>query len=58
MDFKIKYINCTYEEFMALKPMKHIPPKAPNLFWRSLAWTLSVSDLKKAKFNYTTVDMD
>ena len=58
MDFKIKYKNCTYEEFIALKPMKHIKPKAPNLFWRSLAWTLSVPDLKTVHFKSKSVGMD
>ena len=58
MDFKIKYKKCTYEEFLALKPMKHIKPVAPNLFWRSLAWILSVPDLKGANFKYKKIGME
>ncbi len=58
MDFKIKYKNCTYEEFKTLESMKYIKPKAPNLFWRRLALTLSSPALKKVNFKYKSTGME
>ena len=45
----------TYEEFVALEPIKHLPPKSPNRLLRSLAWGLSVSELKKTHFKYKKI---
>ena len=58
MDFKIDYKECTYEEFVALEPIKHLPPKSPNRLLRSLAWGLSVSELKKTHFKYKKIGME
>lgn len=58
MEFKVKYKECTYEEFLALTPMKYIKPKAPNFFLRTLAAILSTTNLRKTHFKYESIGME
>ena len=47
MDFKVEYRECTYEEFLAIAPMKRIKPKSPSFVLRTLAAILSTKNLRK-----------
>ena len=58
MEFKLKHYECTYEELMAMEPTPHKAPKKPNIFWRSLAWGLSVPALRNVDFKLEKVGMD
>lgn len=58
MDFKVEYRECTYEEFLAIAPMKHIKPKSPSFVLRTLAAILSAKNLRKTNFQYSTVGME
>ncbi len=50
---KIKTIEKTYEQVMALPKAKKVKPKKPSILFRTLVRVLSQGELKKAKFNYT-----
>ena len=50
---KIKTINKTYDEVMALPKPKRKKPLKPLLFWRCLVWLLSLPAILKARFTYT-----
>lgn len=58
MDFKLKHYECTYDELMKIEPTPHILPKKPNLFWRSLAWGLSVPALRGVNFKLEKAGME
>ena len=55
---KIKIIPKKYEEIMALPPEKHIRPKKPNMFFRTLMKVISIPALAGAKFKYTKIGME
>ena len=50
---KIKTIEKSYDEVMAIPREKHQLPKRPSIFFRTLARMLSQIDLWKARFRYT-----
>ncbi len=55
---KIKTLNRTYDEVMAIEPPKHYKPKTPNIFWRTLTKLISQPALISSHFKGTTVDME
>lgn len=56
---KIKTIEKSYDEVMALPRPKHKRPKRPSIFFRTLVRILSHGDLRRARFSYTgTLDKD
>ena len=50
---KIKTVNKSYDEIMAMPKKAHIKPKKPSFIFRTLARILSVPELVKAKFKHT-----
>ena len=55
---KIKVINKTYSEVMALPEPKKEKPKKINLFFRALVKTLSHINLKGNSMNYNEIGME
>lgn len=55
---KIKNRTLSYDEVLALPAEKHLPPKRPNLFFRTLLRTLSSPDLKATDFSLKTEGME
>lgn len=55
---KIKNRPLDYEKVLVLPPEKHLPPKKPSLFYRTLLKTLSGADLKATEFTYETEGME
>ncbi len=53
---KIKQIQSSYDEVMALPKPPHKKPKKPNLFFRTLTRAASVPDLLSTRFSYTFPD--
>ena len=50
---KIKTVKKSYEEVAALPKEKHVSPRRPSIFFRTLVRILSQIDLMKARFRYT-----
>ena len=50
---KIKAVSKSYDEVMAIPKPKHIKPKKPSIFFRTLVRAVSSIDLWKARFTYT-----
>lgn len=55
---KIKVVEKSYEEVMALPKQKHKKPHRPNLFFRTLMRLVSIPDLKKTSFKFERVGME
>ena len=55
---KIKIIEKSYEEVMALPKAKHKKPHRPNLFFRTLMRLVSIPDLKQTSFSFERVGME
>ena len=55
---KIKTIDTTYEELLALPKQKRIRPKKPNIFFRTLLKTVSVPELIGVKFKCRKIGME
>lgn len=55
---KIKVINKSYDEVIAMKPQKHKRPKRPNMFFRALMKFVAQFDLRKTKFKYEKIGME
>lgn len=55
---KIKIIEKSYEEVMALPKQKHKKPQRPNMFFRTLMRLVSIPDLKKTSFSFERVGME
>ncbi len=55
---KIKVIDKSYNEVMALKREKHKRPIKPSVFFRWLMKTVSLPDLSKTHFKYEKVGME
>lgn len=55
---KIKVVNKTYEEVMAMPKEKHFKPLKQHAFFRFLMKTLSTFDLKATNFKYKEINMD
>lgn len=55
---KIKVIPKSYEEVMASAPQKHLRPKKPNMFFRTLMKSISIPALASAKFEYEKIGME
>ena len=54
----IKITKTTYADVMALPVEKHVKPKKPNMFFRSLMKVISQPALISAKFKYTDIGME
>ncbi len=55
---KIKIADMPYEQVMALPEPKHILPKRPNLFFRTLLKAVSAKDLKDTDFKCEQLGME
>jgi len=55
---KIKLIEKSYDEVMALPRAKHKNPRRPDIFFRTLMRLVSIPDLKKTKFSYEKRGME
>ena len=55
---KIKLIEKTYDEVMALPKQKHKKPHKPDIFFRTLMRLVSIPDLKKTNFSFERVGME
>ena len=55
---KIKTKVLPYEEAAALPRPRHVPPRRPNLFFRTLVRLAAAGDLKDAHFTFTTERME
>ena len=55
---KIKVIDKTYEEVLAIPQMKAYAPKRVNIFWRTLMYLLSKPTMNKFDYSLTKVGME
>ena len=55
---KIKVIEKSYDEIMAIKKQKHKKPIKPSLFFRTLLKLVSVPDLKATHFHHSKIGME
>lgn len=55
---KIKVIEKSYDEIMAMKKLKHKRPIKPSLFFRTLLKLVSVPDLKATHFHHSKIGME
>ena len=55
---KIKVIEKSYDEIMAMKKQKHKKPIKPSLFFRTLLKLVSVPDLKATHFHHSKIGME
>ncbi len=55
---KIKVINKSYSDVLALKKHKHIKPIKPNIFYRTLLKLVSVPDLAATHFHHRKIGME
>ena len=55
---KIKVVSKPYAEVMAMKRGKHITPKRPNIFFRTLMRLVSIPDLIATHFKYEDIGME
>lgn len=55
---KIKTLDKSYDEVMAIKPAKHYKPKKTNIFWQTLTKVISKILLPRKRFTHTEVGME
>ena len=55
---KIKTIDKSYDEVMAIKPPKHYKPKKTNIFWQTLTKLISQPALVSSHFTHSEVGME
>jgi 1-acyl-sn-glycerol-3-phosphate acyltransferase len=55
---KIRNKPLSYGELLKLPAEKHLPPKRPSMFFRSLLKAVSASDLKATDFSFTERGME
>ncbi len=55
---KIKLVEKSYDEVMALPPEAHKLPKKPNIFWRTIMKLAGLPDLLFTRFKCEKVGMD
>ena len=55
---KIRTAKKSYQEVMALPPMKHHKPLRPNIFLRTLIFALSAFELSATHFTYRKIGME
>lgn len=55
---KIKVLEKSYDEVMAINPKKHYNPKKTNIFWQSLTKVLSKITLASSHFTHKEVGME
>ena len=55
---KLKVSEKSYDEVMALPRRKHIKPKTPSLFWRTVTKILSQPALIRTRFKSKRVGME
>jgi len=55
---KIKTKIADFDYVMSLPKQKHIKPKKPNMFFRTLLKVVGISDLKATNFTYKTIGME
>ena len=55
---KLKTINKSFEEVLAMEKPKHRKPKKPNMFFRALMRTVSIPDLAATDFTYKKIGME
>ncbi len=55
---KLKTIEKSYEEVLALPKKKHKKPLKPNLFFRTVLKTVSLPDLLKTRFQLNKIGME
>ena len=55
---KIKVLEKSYDEVMALKPQKHRKPKKTNIFWQTLTKIISQPALISSHFTYSKTGME
>ncbi len=55
---KTRTKKIAFEKIETIKRPKHKNPVRPNIFFRKLIQTISIPDIKAAKFSYTKTDMD
>ena len=49
---KIKVIDKSFDEVMALKKEKRVKPHKPDIFFRTLMKVVAAPDLKKSHFTF------
>ena len=55
---KIKVIDKSYDEIMAMPKRKHIKPRKPDIFFRTLLKMVSAPDLRRVNFKVTEIGME
>lgn len=55
---KIKVVRKPYSEVMSMNRGKHIVPKRPNMFFRTLMRLVSIPDLSATHFKYKDIGME
>ena len=55
---KIKVINKSYDEAMAIKPPHHKKPLKPSIFFRTLMKVLAIPNVLKTHLKHERVDME
>ena len=55
---KIKIIDKSYDEVMAIEPPKHFKPKKTNIFWQTLTKIISQPKLISTHFTHNEVGME
>ena len=55
---KIKVVKKDYEEVMNIKRPRHVKPRKPNIFFRTLLKLVSLPDLKKVNFTCERIGME
>ena len=55
---KIKILDKSYDEVMAIEPKKHSKPKKTNIFWQTLTKLISKSALLSSHFTHKEVGME
>lgn len=55
---KIKVINKSYDEAMAIKPPHHKKPLKPSIFFRTLMKVLAIPNVMKTHLKHERVDME
>ena len=55
---KIKVIDKSYDEVMAIPRRKHKKPIKPSILFRTLLKLVSAPELKRVNFSYKKIDMD
>ena len=55
---KIKTLEKSYDEVMAIEPPKHYKPKKPNIFWQTLPKLISDITLISSRLTHSEVGME